>query len=644
MSDASAIRVAAATWLAGVGAPILRSGRRHDELVAHQPEQTHETVTALANIGDCVAQTGHADGILAVEINGPEETINRIAVGHGVAEPATPTLEALGKVLLLYKMPPGQRVPTQQLTQDVRVHGEGSVIPVANGEGVNWVEGRSPADIPQPLQAPATFLAGLTVIPREEAGLPEIDLKLLPAPMGNYVESVARSIDAPIDAAALVAIGVIAACLSRRAVLCIGHRDHREVSALWFAVAMASGERKSAVHREVHAPLFEREFELLKSYRLELALWETREAIRDTKKKRLTAACGQKENKTRAADEEELRNVEIDRRNDPRPASPALTVANVTPEALLKIMAEQDGCADLNTDEGGIFAQLADNSSRVQNIDPFLHGYSGSAIDEARIGRGRTAIPRAVLNLRVMLQPPVLEQMWHNRHFRGKGFQARFLPAFPKSRVGTRRYRNQQIDPAAKAEWTAVVRTLYDVAKGEIVYTIEGEALTVWTAFHDRIEGLMAAGGPLAHMTDWASKLAGNVARIALVFHAIEARKSNSRQVTPDAVRRAIELADTYLVPHALHAFRNADKPQPKEPPEGDKVMEEFVNEHLVVDERAESLFADIYHAYGELCGRHNAPVRSTKIIAKRLRQIRDVVPCKNSASACVYRGLRLKV
>lgn len=642
MSDAPSIRVAAASWFFGVGAPILRSGPRHDELIAHQPEQAAATVNAIARCGTCVAQTGH--GIFAVEINGSQDSIDRIAGGQGVAEPATPTFEAPGKVFLVYAVPPGQRVPSQQLTEHIRIHGEHSIVPVPDGEDFKWIEDRSPAEIPAPLQAPEQFLAGLTLIPREEAGLPEFRLSLLPVEAGNYIESVARSVDAPRDAAALVALGVIAACLSRRGVLCIGHQDHREVPALWFAVAMASGERKSAVQREVLAPLYERESELLKSYRLELALWETREAIRDQKKKRLTAACGQKENKTRAADEEELRNVEIDRRNDPRPSSPALTVANVTPEALLQIMAQQDGCAFLTTDEGGIFAQLADNSSRVQNIDPFLHGYSGSAIDEARIGRGRTAIERAILNLCVMLQPPVLEAMWLNRHFRAKGFQARFLPVFPKSRVGTRRYQNRQIDPAAKAEWTAVVRSVYDVAKGEVVYTIEGEALTVWTAFHDRIEGLMAAGGPLAHMTDWASKLAGNVARIALVFHAIEARKTNSRQVTASAVGRAIELADTYLVPHALHAFRNADKPQAKEPPEGDKVMEEFVNNHLEAVDRAESLFSDLYHAYGELCARQNAPVRSTRALAKRLRQIRGVESFKNSAGSCVYRGLGLKV
>lgn len=644
MSDAPGIRVAAATWLSGVGAPILRSGRRHDELVAHQPDQTQQTVTAIANNGDCVAQTGHPKGIFTVEINGSPETIDQLAGAYGLDEPATCTFESPGKVVLLYKMPPGQRVPTQQLTEDIRVHGEQSVLPVPDGEDHKWIEGRSPADIQEPLQAPQSLLEAITLIPREEADLPGFPLKLLPIETRNYIESVARSIDAPRDAAAVVALAVVMACLSRRAVLHVGHSDHIEAPALWFTVALPSGERKTAVQREVSGPLLARESELLKGFRFELALWETREAIRVTKQKRLTTACGQKENKTRAADEEELRNVEVERRDDPRPTSPALTVANVTPEALLKIMAEQGGCAFLTTDEGGIFAQLADNSSRVQNIDCLLHGYSRSAVDEARIGRGRTAIEHAVLNLCVMLQPPVLETMWLNRHFRAKGFQARFLPIFPKSRVGTRRYQNQPIDAAAKAEWTAVVRSLYDVAKGEVVFTIEGEALSVWTAFHDRIEGLMAAGGTLAHMTDWASKLAGNVARVALVFHAIEARKSYSRQVSADAVRRAVELAESYFIPHAMHAFRNVDKPQPKESPSGDKVMEEFVNDCLEVVEHSEALFADLYHAYGDLCSRRDAPVRSTKALANRLRQIRDVASFKNSASACVYRGLRLKV
>ena len=89
------------------------------------------------------------------------------------------------------------------------------------------------------------------------------------------------------------------------------------------------------------------------------------------------------------------------------------------------------------------------------------------------------------------------------------------------------------------------------------ILSLCGESLALWTRFHDGVERRQADGGDLAGIRDWASKLAGAVARIAgglhLVRHASEGH-CWEKPIGAISVAEACAIGE-YLVTHALAAF-----------------------------------------------------------------------------------------
>src|SRR5262249_10807161 len=90
---------------------------------------------------------------------------------------------------------------------------------------------------------------------------------------------------------------------------------------------------------------------------------------------------------------------------------------------------------------------------------------------------------------------------------------------------------------------------------------IEGDALTVWAAYNDRVEHEMREGERLAAIREWASKQPGRVARLAGVLHLIEmvgtgssTSASTSMAIPAHTVEAACRLGE-YFEAHALAAY-----------------------------------------------------------------------------------------
>jgi len=65
---------------------------------------------------------------------------------------------------------------------------------------------------------------------------------------------------------------------------------------------------------------------------------------------------------------------------------------------------------------------------------------------------------------------------------------------------------------------------------------LESKAQLIWDNFYNIIEASMKAGGDLCELTDWGSKLAGNVARIAgllhMAKHGVDGEKTDIEEAT----------------------------------------------------------------------------------------------------------------
>ena len=88
-----------------------------------------------------------------------------------------------------------------------------------------------------------------------------------------------------------------------------------------------------------------------------------------------------------------------------------LLADDTTPEALVSLMAANDGKMGIISDEGGIFDTIAGKYSNGKaNMDVFLKAYSGSYLRVDRKGRAPEVIEHPMLTMLLMVQPTVLEQ------------------------------------------------------------------------------------------------------------------------------------------------------------------------------------------------------------------------------------------
>jgi hypothetical protein len=83
------------------------------------------------------------------------------------------------------------------------------------------------------------------------------------------------------------------------------------------------------------------------------------------------------------------------------------------------------------------------------------------------------------------------------------------------------------------------------------------EATATWLRFAADLEPKLAEHGELGHLGDWAGKLAGAVARLAGILHAVEWSDQGDPWAIPieiNSMRRAVRLGQ-YFTAHAKLAF-----------------------------------------------------------------------------------------
>jgi replicative DNA helicase len=214
------------------------------------------------------------------------------------------------------------------------------------------------------------------------------------------------------------------------------------------------------------------------------------------------------------------------------PPIPRLVADDITPEATASLLADQKGRMAVMSAEGGIFDIIGGRySAHIPNLDVFLKGHAGDPVKIDRKGRPPEYIRRPALTLGLMIQPAVLTTIAANRQFRGRGLLARFLYAYPKSKVGAREPAPPPPDPEVVLRYEA---TVFNLAQGmsawlsdPAVLVLTPDAQEAVLAIETAVEPTLADDGELASAVDWGAKYVGALARIAgnlhLVTHGAEA-------------------------------------------------------------------------------------------------------------------------
>lgn len=371
----------------------------------------------------------------------------------------------------------------------------------------------------------------------------------LPAVIRDYVKAVAAHSQTSEDMAAVIGVGVLAVCLQGKFMV-QGTPGYDEPLSLYTVVIAPPGERKSSVMRDMTRDLYdyEKDFNEMKAPEIR----ENRQK-RESLERRIE---GLRERLCRADDEKaekELHDLEGELEELPELKTVRLFADDCSSEALTSLLANNGGLFSVISTEGGIFDIMAGRYSGKANFDVWLKGHCGDAIRVDRMGREPEYISNPSLSAILSIQPSVLDEIMSNTTMTGRGLIARFLYAFPPSRIGSRIFCAPPIPEPVGNAYRDMIYHLMSIPKPEEVkeVTLSEGATEIISKYFAKHEAFLAGEGQI--ISDWAAKYIGAVLRIAGLLHVSE-HGENDPEIPEDVMKRAI-LIGSYFLAHSSYAY-----------------------------------------------------------------------------------------
>lgn len=325
-----------------------------------------------------------------------------------------------------------------------------------------------------------------------------------------------------------------------------------------FCMALAeSGERKSTLDTHFMQPI--RDFEdraaeeakpVISKFNADMLAWEAK--CRGIQGK-IEKAAGRDKSANAQQYERELQVLHEEK--PVPPFVPRLIYSDTTPEALTSSLARNWPSGGVISSEGGIVlgghGMKAEN--QMSNLATINELWDGKPVRvDRRTSESFTAYAR--LTVAVQVQPAAFEQFVKKSGTlaRGTGFLARFLMAYPESTQGARFYQRAPKDWPRRNSFCARISELVSqcpqMNEGRLeptVLSFTEEAMEAWISLYNEVEAQLGKGGNFRDIRDTASKIADNAARIAALFHAMEA---TGKVIQAPHVRGASEIARWHLV------------------------------------------------------------------------------------------------
>ncbi|GAA0944486.1 hypothetical protein GCM10009554_38690 [Kribbella koreensis] len=381
---------------------------------------------------------------------------------------------------------------------------------------------------------------------------------VFPAWLADQVSAVAEATQTPTDLAGCVAL----ACLSTAAggkVLVQVDRSWLEQVNLYTTIALPPGSRKSPVFRAMTSALNAAEAALQEATadqrtEADFAARIAHAKAEDLAKKAERSTVNPQEALAAAtAAAKEAAAIVV-------PAVPRLMTDDVTPEACVSLMAAQGGRIAVLSAEGDVFATLTGTRySAAPNLAVFLKAHVGDTIQVDRKGRESEAIERPAMTLGVTTQPATLQGLAAQPGFRDRGVLGRILYSLPVNTVGRRNNTPTPVPEATETTYRDALQTLVLLlADNDTPHRLEltPDARQALLDFQDWIEPrLHPRTGQLAPITDWASKLAGHVVRIAALLHLAHTFTTGYAGAISADTMHAAERVGRYYLDHALAVY-----------------------------------------------------------------------------------------
>jgi hypothetical protein len=402
--------------------------------------------------------------------------------------------------------------------------------------------------------------------------VPPFPVEALPPWLAGWVAAEAEATQTPPDLAGSLALSLAGAALAGKARVRV--RDGwTEPANVFTVVALPPGERKSAVFSDATAPLVQYEREERERMEPVIAEMESEHRVMEMQLRGLEQkAAKESAKKDDAEAQEEARRLKAEAKELAKrlaqhdvPDLPEFFTDDVTPEKLVQLIVRQGGRMLLASPEGTTFEIAKGRYSETANFEVYLKGHAGDPLRTGRVGRESDRVDRPALSCALAVQPDVIRGLAEQASMRGRGFLARWLYGLPASNVGNRTTAPAAVSPDVARGYAAGMLALWRLPKHafaghECAWELElsAEADGALQTLERWLEPQLAEGEPLAALAGWANKLAGAVARLALILHmagTAGAGAAWNEPIGPETVEAAITLGRDYYLPHAWAAF-----------------------------------------------------------------------------------------
>ena len=388
----------------------------------------------------------------------------------------------------------------------------------------------------------------------EEKNLAEFDTGVFPTWVKNYVESVAEVTQTPVDALAFSLISSLSSILSKKFEVNIIEGEWIETLNTYTALALESGNRKSSVFNYFIKPISNYEAEKRKELKTQIIKQKERIKAKEARIAYLRTTYSKKGG-NEILDQILLLREELE--NEDIIIEPKYFTSDATPEQLAIIMSEQNEKIALLSSEGGeVFEMIAGRYGEC-NVDLYLKAYSGDPVDIERVSRQRIRLEQPEMTIGLFLQQSVIKNLPEN--FSNRGLTQRFLYSFPRSFLGQRKIKVNQMSKEVKKTFNENIKKLLELeTKKPIKLTLSEEAKDYEIKIRTEIEELLNDKNESEHFRSWLSKLAGQILRIAGLLHVANHVSDNIRDIQTvidvKTLKKAYSLRD-YFIKHAKKAY-----------------------------------------------------------------------------------------
>ena len=139
-----------------------------------------------------------------------------------------------------------------------------------------------------------------------------------------------------------------------------------------------------------------------------------------------------------------------------------IAIDDITPECMIQLMGRNKSLLMIS-DEAGMLGNFAGRyTGNIPNLDLLLKAWSGESFFCDRATKESVYIPNPYLSISLAGQPYLWDAMVSNAVFRNSGLLARFFYCFPISKVGSRRYDTESIEPSVIENYNALIQNLLE--------------------------------------------------------------------------------------------------------------------------------------------------------------------------------------